>query len=224
MENLSTFKVEFYAKKSSDNTLVHIQSNTDGDLRNNTTFSWNDYEDLLNTLNVYLTNETYSDVLARVQALADTNYENSDFSDWVSLKTGTTSAATPSTPTDIKPIEVVSWAKSNYQYKDIGNLIFETDTECKKYIVRTYYDDEKMGNDSIITPDETPTTKTASVTFSNIVKINLQYLFSFSVRIHTLYLFHFLADKVLYRANYFFFVGAGNFYHSIQYRYRNDRS
>ena len=38
MENLSTFKVEFYAKKASDNTLVHIQSNTDGDLRNNTTF------------------------------------------------------------------------------------------------------------------------------------------------------------------------------------------
>ncbi|MBE6804854.1 MAG: hypothetical protein E7528_08185 [Ruminococcaceae bacterium] len=167
MENLSTFKVEFYAKKSSDNTLVHIQSNTDGDLRNNTTFSWNDYADLLNTLNAYLTNETYSDVLARVQALADANYENSDFSDWVSLKTGTKSAATPSTPADIKEIKVISWAKSNYKYKDIGNLIFETDTECKKYIVRTYFDDEKMGNDSIITPDETPTTKTASVTFSN---------------------------------------------------------
>ena len=113
-ENVRTFRVNFYAL-SNDGEYFHLQSNYDGDLKTNTSFSlydelWSHFNECMETFEL---NPETTDILANVEALSTNEeiYRSSGVSDWVSLKSGTTypplgnDSDIPTNPTT----EVLDW-------------------------------------------------------------------------------------------------------------------
>lgn len=134
-ENIKTFRVNFYAL-STDGEYFHLQSNYDGDLKTNTSFSlydelWAHFNECMETFEL---NPETTDILANVEALSNNEelYRSSGVSDWVSLKSGTTypplgnDSDIPTNPTT----EVLDWCgaylgKAEYS-KVQGCINYET--------------------------------------------------------------------------------------------------
>jgi len=134
-ENIRTFRVNFYAL-STDGEYFHLQSNYDGDLKTNISFSlydelWAHFNECMETFEL---NPETTDILANVEALSNNEelYRSSGVSDWVSLKSGTTypplgnDSDIPTNPTT----EVLDWCgaylgKAEYS-KVQGCINYET--------------------------------------------------------------------------------------------------
>ena len=134
-ENIKTFRVNFYAL-STDGEYFHLQSNYDGDLKTNTSFSlydelWAHFNECMETFEL---NPETTDILANVEALSNNEelYRSSGVSDWVSLKSRTTypplgnDSDIPTNPTT----EVLDWCgaylgKAEYS-KVQGCINYET--------------------------------------------------------------------------------------------------